>query len=76
METLKIKRMCNNTTFDLNEYLSEEKRNVERLSDSSNFDNMRLKNPTQETVNSILSFSRALEVTSSNQLGPIENLLN
>mgnify|MGYP001089538982 FL=1 len=76
METLKIKRMSNNTTFDLNEYLSEEKRNVERLSDSSNFDNMRLKNPTQETVNSILSFSRALEVTSSNQLGPIENLLN
>lgn len=76
METLKIKRMSNNTTFDLNEYLSEEKRNVERLSDSSNFDNMRLKNPTQETVNSILSFSRALEVTSSNQLGLIENLLN
>ena len=76
METLKIKRMSNNTTFDLNEHLSEEKRNVERLSDSSNFDNMRLKNPTQETVNSILSFSRALEVTSSNQLGPIENLLN
>jgi hypothetical protein len=76
METLKIKQMSNNTTFDLNEYLSEEKRNVERLSDSSNFDNMRLKNPTQETVNSILSFSRALEVTSSNQLGPIENLLN
>jgi hypothetical protein len=76
METLKIKRMSNNTTFDLNEYLSEEKRNVERLSDSSNFDNMRLKNPTQETVNSILSFSRALEVTSSNQLGSIENLLN
>ena len=68
--------MSNNTTFDLNEYLSEEKRNVERLSDSSNFDNMRLKNPTQETVNSILSFSRALEVTSSNQLGSIENLLN
>ena len=76
METLKIKRMSNNTTFDLNEYLREEKRNVERLSDSSNFDNMRLKNPTQETVNSILSFSRALEVTSSNQLGSIENLLN
>lgn len=68
--------MSNITTFDLNEYLSEEKRNVERLSDSPNFENMPLKNPSKRTVNTILSFSRALEVKSSNQLGPIENLMN
>tara|TARA_R110002049_G_scaffold61169_5_gene163282 strand:- start:1085 stop:1291 length:207 start_codon:yes stop_codon:yes gene_type:complete len=68
--------MSNNTTFDLNEYLSEEKRNVERLSDSSNFENMPLKNPSKKTVNTILSFSRALEVTTSKQLGSIEHLMN
>lgn len=68
--------MSNNTTFDLNEYLSEEKRNVERLEVSSNFEEMPLKNPSNKTVSTILLFSRALEVQPSKQIGAIENLMN
>ncbi len=68
--------MSNNTTFDLNEYLSEEKRNVDRIADSLKGDEMLLKNPSEKTVSTILSFSRALEVKNSKKLGAIENLLN
>lgn len=68
--------MSNNITFDLNEYLSEEKRNVDRIADSLKGDEMLLKNPSEKTVSTILSFSRALEVKTSKRLGTIENLLN
>jgi hypothetical protein len=68
--------MSNNITFDLNEYLSEEKRNVDRIADSLKGDEMLLENPSKKSVSTILSFSRALEVKTSKKLGAIENLLN
>ena len=67
--------MSNNTTFDFNAYLSEEKRSLEDYTETSNKEMIK-KQPTQKSINTILSFSRALEVKQSKTIGWIENLNN
>jgi hypothetical protein len=67
--------MGNNTTFDLNAYLSEENRSLEHYAETSK-DKMIQKQPTQQSIRTILSFSRALEVKRTKSIGWIENLNN
>ncbi|NBG66787.1 hypothetical protein [Acidiluteibacter ferrifornacis] len=67
--------MSNNTTFDFNAYLSEENRSLEDYIETSD-KKMIQKQPTQKSINTILSFSRALEVKQSKSIGWMENLNN
>ncbi|MBR9833138.1 hypothetical protein GYB57_13405 [bacterium] len=67
--------MSNNTTFDFNAYLSEENRSLEDYIETSE-KKMIQKQPTQKSINTILSFSRALEVKQSKSIGWMENLNN
>lgn len=67
--------MSNNTTFDFNAYLSEKNRSLEDYIETSD-KKMIQKQPTQKSINTILSFSRALEVKQSKSIGWMENLNN
>lgn len=64
------------TTFDFSDYIREEKNLINWLENPTLSQDLEMKAPKKETVNRILSFSKALEIKKSNTIGTIENLMN
>ncbi len=64
------------TTFDFSDYIQEEKNLINWLEEPTQSHDLEMKAPKDETINRILSFSKALEIKNSNTIGTIENLMN